>query len=224
MHGHLCAIADGPTDLCCNECPLLAGHIEIVGCRSDATADDADEASRRVTHYREMFAWAASNGWHRTTAAAWSRSMGAYTIGLRWMRDGGSGSIRIGRINHSGPARMELLFRHDRVRDIAQGVDLLVALGFLPSQFSSAYRAGVTHGQEISEALAEQVIEDSVTNQMDLLLARLADADGMRTLGDLLDRHPRTEGLLSSIPYIRRNEIEAIAETVGELMGVGNAS
>lgn len=87
-----------------------------------------------------------------------------------------------------------------------------------------AYAADVKHGLDTAELLTDHAIEERVGVELDTLLERLHTGEGMRTLGDLLDRHPQTEGLISTMPYVRRSELAAIAEPVGKLLGVDNAS
>lgn len=58
----------------------------------------------------------------------------------------------------------------------------------------------------------------AVDAPVDALLSRLADTEGVRRLGELLDQHPHTEGLVSRIRHIRQRELEAILASVAKLL------
>jgi hypothetical protein len=91
---------------------------------------------------REIIKWCKAEGVEETYAARWeakkeiswspnARRARAVDLDLRWH------GLRValgGELSHT--------WRDVPARTFTEGVDMLVALGFLPAQFSSAYRAG----------------------------------------------------------------------------------
>jgi hypothetical protein len=166
----------------------------------------------------EVLRWARANGWRKSGNfdSPWWSLKGVYRVFFGLFDDSPVGV----RVDDKAAKRAVMDFWP---RSVREGVDILVASGVLPAMFSSAHADGIRAGIETAESLAEDVVEQSVADQMDLLLARMDDDEARRTLGDILDRHPQTGDLLDPMPFIRRAQLEAIVGAVGEMLGVGDA-
>lgn len=166
---------------------------------------------------RAAILWARAQGW-RPVRRGWARQIGETTIQVVYRIQGGTGCVKVFR-GPPEPAQLASVFN---LRSVQQAIDLLAALSYLPRQLSSAYVSGRRDGISDAEGLTEQAIEDGVTTQIELLLARFDTAEGMRTLGDLIERHPHGVAL-STVPFERRNQLAAIADAAGSMLGVDQA-
>jgi hypothetical protein len=81
-----------------------------------------------ITLLRRVFTWARANGWDKAVWVGWKRS----SDGLRFGWDRGEICLY-----HAG------YLRWVPVVSVREAVDVMVAKGLLPAEFSSAYDAGV---------------------------------------------------------------------------------
>lgn len=171
---------------------------------------------------RDVLTWARANGWRRVEP--YPSSWPEWT---NFQQDSGPNVClykpEFGedydeiRAYFFGPDVRHVSWRPTSIRE---AVDVLAALGVLPVAFSTAYSVGHEDG---GNEISADAVERGVEVQMDMLLDRLGEDDQRRTLGDLIERDPHGPAL-STVPYMRRLELDAICDAVTEILGVDNAS
>jgi hypothetical protein len=180
------------------------------------------EAAAERQLLREVIAWARAHGWEHGYIKPSDEHVWVHTprhgqtrcnVQLGWSED--TRDKRTLDIDWG-----ESLIEVDTIRE---AVDVLVALGVLPAEHSTAYTAGVSEGLGMAEALEEDVIDRRVAYDLDAILARLNDDEQRRVLGEQLDNLCEPP-ILPQEPYARRRALEAIVEAVGELLGADDAS
>jgi hypothetical protein len=99
---------------------------------SDTDTETQRMSTGEIALVREIVRWRRNHGWiYRHPAAPWVESRTGRAVSLTE-----DGDIGITADYHGGP------YEWYRARSLTEGVDLLVALGYLPARFSSAYEAG----------------------------------------------------------------------------------
>lgn len=94
-------------------------------------------------------------------------------------------------------------------RSVTEAVDVLAALGIVPSTLSSAYRDGV-------DAVEEAAIETRFDVYLDELWDQLKDRDVLGAIGAELD------GILDREPFVRRRQVQRVVGVVLKAAGMGD--